>query len=361
MNPRIVCALGLTADWRMPGYIHAAIVHRYFRSNCVWATTLANILQSTVTEHKSSVNLAFYNNKKSKPFSQLAKPTQHRQRSITVHTLHNSPLSIKAGHWHIMHSHSLIDNVFSSLWGYNSVSTVSVNGQVENDSDGLLLTCLARLFFFCPKAKWPLILRLGVGGRCWWLWDVALERQTREKKDAVGAVKCCYFSCYYAPCCSTGLCLYDISYAAGVKVHRQTTSWGERQEGKEGWRTRGKFFLFFCIDQTEGVHAVPEGGVATGSRHCAPVDIVGLCSVLQMCRYRSSLLWVATEQNYITWKKRKFIFSLSYAVLFFSVVLVFLFLCVVFFSGPLLWARILRCFRAGLFKVWRYEPGDIMI
>ncbi|KAM9758534.1 uncharacterized protein ACNS7B_005496 [Menidia menidia] len=44
--------------------------------------------------------------------------------------------------------------------------------------------------------------------------------------DAVRAVKNVIFSPplpITPPYCSTGLCLYDISQAAGVKVHRQTT------------------------------------------------------------------------------------------------------------------------------------------
>uniref|UniRef100_A0A3B4A542 Uncharacterized protein n=1 Tax=Periophthalmus magnuspinnatus TaxID=409849 RepID=A0A3B4A542_9GOBI len=55
------------------------------------------------------------------------------------------------------------------------------------------------------------------------MWHLS-DRQ--KEKDAAGAVKCCYFSCYYAPCSSTGLCLYDISYAAGVKVHSRQRAVG---------------------------------------------------------------------------------------------------------------------------------------
>lgn len=43
-------------------------------------------------------------------------------------------------------------------------------------------------------------------------------------KDAVGAVKMLlFFPPITPPYCSTGLWLYDISQAAGVRVHRQTT------------------------------------------------------------------------------------------------------------------------------------------
>lgn len=130
-----------------------------------------------------SLPLSYLQPKNHSLVAQLAKPTQSPKQAASEAAACPANAIVQPRKQHSDTKSTTTqfnDHLFSLVWGYNSESAQQSPGKWRATSDGLLLTCLARIFSFLfffflnisPNARWALRLRLVIGGCCcwWWCW-----------------------------------------------------------------------------------------------------------------------------------------------------------------------------------------------
>lgn len=130
-----------------------------------------------------SLPLSYLQPKNHSLVAQLAKPTQSPKQAASEAAVCPANAIVQPRKQHSDTKSTTTqfnDHLFSLAWGYNSESAQQSTGKWRATSDGLLLTCLARIFFLffpflffkniSPNARWALRLRLVIGGCCCCCW-----------------------------------------------------------------------------------------------------------------------------------------------------------------------------------------------